>query len=169
MQRAPLTFVALLGSLVPLAGCARDTEHYPSLAPRAVEKLGFAEPETKPVEAQPDPALDATIADKRRQLAEIAKGFAGAAAASESATRAAQGRAVGSDAWLDAQTSLAGLDDFRAQASSLASDVDALIADRAARLAPIHPGLASLRADVQAEADQEGATIDRLQATLPTG
>ena len=171
MQRSPLLFVAAIGLAGSLAGCARDTENYPSLSPRAVEKLGFAEPEpdAAPVAFKADPALDATIADDRRQLATIASGFAEAATRSETAVRGARGRAVGSDAWLEAQTSLASLDDYRAQASSLATDVDTLITNRAAELAPVYPGLAELRSQVQAEADKQGATIDRLQATLPTG
>ena len=119
------------------------------------------------MELKPDPALDATIAEKRRDLETITRGFAADAATSAGQVRAARGQAVGSDAWLEAQTSLAALDDWRAQASSLETDVDGLIQDRAATLAPVYPALATLHDDVQAEATKQGEAIDRLQSTLP--
>ena len=169
MHRPLSMLAALVGLALTLPGCADDATHYPSLSPRPAEKLGFAEPDVKAVELTPDPALDATMADKRTQLAGIAKGFADAETRSGVAVRAARGHAVGSDAWLEAQTSLAGLDDYRAQTSALATDIDTLIADRAAALAPVYPTLSTLRDDVEAEAAKEGGSIDRLQATLPAG
>ena len=117
MSRSPYRLAPAIALLVLTAGCARDSRDYPSLAPRAVEKLGFAEPETKPVIAAPEPAIDAAIADKRRDLAQITAGFAAAAAKAEAAARAARGQAVGSDAWLDAQTLVSALDDWRGQAT----------------------------------------------------
>jgi len=159
---APLALV-----LLSLSGCARDATDYPSLAPRAVEKLGFAEPQVAVEEAKPDPALDRKIAELGRSLDTIAKGTAADAAKAEAAAARAGGKPVGSDAWLDAQTQLATLDDWRAQASSLLTDVDQLASDRAAALAPDYPALATLRARVSAEAERQAATIDRIQARLP--
>jgi len=159
---APLALIALT-----LAGCTRDTAPYPSLAPRAVEKLGFAEPEAPVVEAKEDPALDARIAAFGRTLGGIAKGAAADAAKAAGAGARARGKPVGSDPWLDAQTALAQLDDWRAQVSSLLTDVDQAASDRAARLDPPYPALAELRDRVAAEAARQDATIDRLQAALP--
>lgn len=155
-------------ALLLLAGCARDETTYPSLAPRAVEKLGFAEPEAPPPAAvAPDPALDRTIAAKESALAAIVRGFDGDAARAERMAAAAKGRAVGSDAWLEAQTALAALDDWRAQATALVTDLDTLAADRAATLAPDYPALAGLRTRAQAEAARQSAAIARLTASLP--
>ena len=163
MKTAPLLAFLLL----PLGGCAQDRTRYPSLAPRAVEKLGFAEPEVTIAEAKADPALDARIATWQGTLDAVAKGFGADAAKAETAAARARGKGVGSDAWLDAQSALAGLDDWRAQTSALLTDIDQAATDRAAALAPAYPALATLRARVVAEADRQSGTIDRLQATLP--
>jgi hypothetical protein len=159
---AALTILAL-----SLAGCTRDTTAYPSLAPRAVEKLGFAEPEVPIVEAKPDPALDARLATLERSLDGTTKGFAADAARAEAAGARARGKPVGSDAWLDAQTALAQLDDWRAQTSVLLTDADQIASDRAAALTPAYPALAALRERIASEAQRQAAAIDRLQAALP--
>lgn len=157
----------LAAALLSLAACASDTRTYPSLAPRPIEKLGFAEPVVAPVPLVADPALDARIAAATATLDKIAAGFAADAARTEASARAARGAAVGSDPWLTAQTQLATLDDWRAQLSSLSTDLDEAATDRAAALQPDYPALATLRDRVQAEADRESATIQRLQASLP--
>lgn len=159
---APLALLAF-----SLTACSRDTTAYPSLAPRAVEKLGFAEPEVPIVEAKPDPALDARVATLGRSLDGTSKGFTGDAAKAEAAAARARGKPVGSDAWLDAQTALAQLDDWRAQTSALLTDADQIASDRAAALAPAYPSLAAMRERIAAEAQRQSATIDRLQAALP--
>ena len=163
MKTAPA--LALLA--LSLTACAKDDTRYPSLSPRAVEKLGFAEPEVAVVEAKPDPALDARIVTLGQSLDTLAKGFARDVATAEAAAGRARGKAVGSDPWLEAQTALAGLDDWRAQTSSLLTDVDQIASDRAAALAPDYHGLTTLRERVAAEGERQGATIDRIQATLP--
>ncbi|WP_287978294.1 hypothetical protein [Sphingomonas sp.] len=162
-MKAPalLTLAALT-----LAGCARDTRAYPSLAPRAVEEKGFAEPKVQVAVAKPDPALDARIGALRGTLSSLARGFAEDAAKADSAADRARGVAAGSDSWLDAQTALAQLDDWRAQTSSLLTDVDLLAAERGAQLSPPYPALGSLRDAIAAEADQQAQTIARIQARL---
>lgn len=164
-----IAFAVIMPALatLSLAGCAQDVTSYPSLAPRPIEKLGFAEPAITPAEAKPDPVLDAKIGEMAASLDRIAKSFAADAARAETAGRAARGAAVGSDPWLEAQTALAQLDDWRAQASSLVTDIDQAASDRAASLAPAYPGLTALRERAQAEADRENATIKRLQDALP--
>jgi hypothetical protein len=163
----PALALAAPALLLILPGCTRDTTAYPSLAPRAVEKLGFAEPEVAVVAAKPDPALDARIAAFAAQLDTIAKGFAADAARAQAAGARARGKPVGSDPWLDAQTALAQLDDWRAQTSSLLTDVDQVASERAAALLPDYPALPPLRERVAAESARQGETIDRLQAVLP--
>ena len=158
-----LTAIAL-----SLAGCARETGSFPSLAPRAAEKQGFAEPAPRPAPiATPDAALDARIATLDANLSSIARGAAADQALAERLATAARGRPVGSDPWLDAQSALARLDDWRAQVSSLASDIEDLAAERAAALAPGYPALDALTARVSAEAARQGQVIDHLSAQLP--
>jgi len=161
------TAVATALAALSLTGCTRDTAPYPSLAPRAVEKLGFAEPEVAVAEAKPDPALDARIGELDTALERVSTGFAADAGKASAAVSRAKGKAVGTDAWLDAQTALAALDDWRAQTSSLLTDADQIASDRAAALAPPYPALAALRGRIIVEADRQAGTIDRLQAALP--
>jgi hypothetical protein len=160
-----------LAGLLPiltLAACSHDTAAYPSLAPRAVEKLGFAEPETPA--AAPltvDPALDARIASVTARLDAVAHGFDAALAKAQAAARAAGTRTVGSDAWLDAQTALGGLDDWRAQASALAAEASDLAGARAQALAPEYPALARLQAAAETETARQDGAIGRIQGSLP--
>lgn len=159
--------IVSLAGLLALTACASDTSGYPSLGARPIEKLGFEEPVVKAVVAAPDPALDADIAKLSTQLDGIAAGFTKDAAVTETAARAARGRAAGSEAWLTAQTALAGLDDWRAQSSALVGDIEQHATDRAVQLQPEYPALTALRAKAQAENDRQGAMIARIQATLP--
>jgi len=155
-----------LGLLLMTAGCARDDRSYPSLAPRAVEKLGFAEPDVPQQQAAPDPALEREIATKRAALDDVARGFDAAARTADAAARAAGRQTVGSDAWLDAQGKLAELDDWRAQISSLVTDIDTMITDRAATLAPVYPALTDLKEAAVAEATRQSDRIDAIEAMI---
>lgn len=151
-----------------IAGCAGQDRGYPSLAPRATERVGFDEPIARPVPAvKPDPALDARIAELDRQLAAITAGFDRDAAAATRAAATARGKAIGSEAWIAAQTALAQLDDWRAQASSLATDVEAIATERAATLVPPYPAIDALGARAEAEADRQAKAIATIQAGLP--
>ena len=151
-----------------LSGCTRDTSGFPSLAPRPIEKLGFAEPAAPaPAAVVADPALDASLAAIELRLKTVGSGFAADATKAQAAARRAKGQAVGSDAWLDAQAALAGLDDWRAQASAIVTDLDELASARAAKLAPDYPGVAALRDRAQVEVDRQADIIGRIQASLP--
>ena len=171
MKHAPsprlASFAAVLVALAT-AACSADTNSYPSLGLRPVEKLGFAEPEVKTAVAAPDPALDKDLAAITGKLAAISTSFARDAGKAETLARSARGAAVGSDAWIAAQSALAGLDDWRAQSSSLVTDIEARATDRAAKLQPDYPALAAIRAKAQAETDRQTATIARIQASMPS-
>ncbi len=158
---------AVLAAVLATGACSQDTGSYPSLGVRPVEKLGFAEPAVKTVEASLDPALDADIARILKTLDAIVTGFDRDAAKAETSAKAARGAAAGSEAWIAAQTALAGLDDWRAQSSALVTDIEQRAADRAAKLQPVYPALAAARDKAQAETDRESAAIGRIQATLP--
>jgi hypothetical protein len=158
----------LLPAALPfaLAGCGGGGAAYPSLQPRPLEKRGFAEPTTPVAAAVTDPVLDAQLAGLGKRLDGIEKGFADAAAVAERRAAAASGRPAGSDAWLGAQTALASLDDWRAQASSLATDIEQITIERGATLAPPYPALTALSERANAQAERQGAAIARLQAML---
>ena len=168
MQKVVLIASIALFAPIAVAACSRDTGVYPSLAQRAAETRGFAEPEAPaPEPIRADPALDTAIAGLTTRLTAIKAGFDRDAGQTERAATAARGRAVGSDAWLTAQTALAALDDWRAQTSALASDAGELASARAATLAPAYPALDDVQAALTAEVARQDAAIDRIQAALP--
>ena len=167
MKHAPSLRYASFALVLATGACTEDPNTYPSLGTRPVEKLGFAEPEVKAAVAQPDPALDKDIAAISGKLDAIATGFARDAAKAETLARSARGAAVGSEAWITAQTALAGLDDWRAQSSALVTDIETLATDRAAKLQLDYPALATIRTKAQAETDRQSATISRIQASMP--
>lgn len=160
---------ALLLAPLLLIGCARDDTTYPSLAPRAAEKVGFAEPQvTAPAPAVADPALDARLAALGTRLDAIAKGYTADAARAGTAAKVAGARTVGSEAWIAAQSALATLDDWRAQAAEVATDVDEAGRERAASVGTAYPALDALHTRAEAEAAREAAGIATLGAKLPT-
>jgi hypothetical protein len=168
MQKVvPIAAIALFVP-VALAACSRDATVYPSLAVRPAEARGFAEPAAPPPEPiRADPTLDAEIAKITARLTTLKAGFDGDATRADRAAAAARGRAVGSEAWLTAQTALAMLDDWRAQASALASDAGDLASQRAATLAAPYPALDTLQTVLTAEIARQDAVIDRIQTALP--
>jgi len=151
MIRASLLAVLAL----TVTGCARADVDSPSLSPRAVEKLGFAEPEVTPAVARPDPTLDAQIAGLRTRLEAVARGFETAVAAAARAGARAGARTAGSEAWLEAQSALAQTDDWRAQTTTLAGEVDALAVARVAAGEAPYPALAEAAAAARAEAERQ--------------
>lgn len=154
---------------VALAGCARDETAYPSLAPRAAERQGFAEPAvTPPAPLVADPALDARLAEIGGRLDAVAKGYDADAARAERAAGVAGARTVGSEAWIAAQTALAALDDWRAQAGGIAVELADLARERAGTVGTPYPALETLRTRAEAEAARQAAGIATLGARLPT-
>jgi len=166
MKKAVLPPSAFI--VLALSSCGRTDGAYPSLAVRPAEARGFAEPDAPPpAPAAPDPVLDARVAQSRRSLAVIASGFDRDAAAAQTAAGRTGAHVAGSDAWLDAQTALAQLDDWRSQASSAVTDADALASARAVALQPDYPGIETLRTAAAAEVARQDAAIRRLAALLP--
>ena len=152
-----------------LTGCARDDAADPSLAPRAAETEGFQEPAVAaPAPVTADPALDARLHEIGGKLDAVVRGYDADAARAERAAGVAGARTVGGEAWLNAQTALAALDDWRAQASGLATDLETLAGERIGTGGQPYPALENLRARATAEAEREGAGIAALSAKLPT-
>ena len=161
--------ILLLSVVAFTTGCARDEATYPSLAPRAAERLGFAEPTVAPpVPVTVDPALDTRLAGFAERLAAIVRGFDGDAARAKRAADVAGSTTVGSEAWVAAQTALASLDDWRAQAGGLASEIDDAARERAATIGTAYPPLDALRTQADAAATRQGEIIATIGATLPT-
>lgn len=161
MNRAALSLPLLL------AACAVEPVASPSLGIRPIEKLGFEEPEPRPVAAaESDPALDARLRELGQALDGARSAFDEAADQAEAAARHARGAAAGSDPWLDAQVALGRLDVLRAGTSERFTDVEDVSVARAAELKPDYPALAALLARARAELDRQDATIRRLTAAL---
>lgn len=159
---------APLAPLALLAACASDPTVYPSLAPRPVEKLGFAEPATPPpTPATQDPALDSKLAAITAKAATAADDFDRAAAKAETLARAARGTKVGSDAWIAAQTAIADLDALRSSYGDTLGTLDELASARAAALQPVYPALEQALATARATALAQTARIDALAGALP--
>lgn len=160
--------LASLASLSLLGACASDPTVYPSLAPRAVEKLGFEEPAPPPARPTgPDTALDTALEANAQQRATAARDFDRAAARAETLVRAARGAKVGSDAWIGAQTAIADLDVLRSNYGDTIDALDQLAQARAAALQPAYPPLDQALATARATAQAQTTRIDTLATALP--
>ena len=157
----------LLMLLLALSGCASPTARYPSLLPRAIELRDDSEPVRAVADAAPDAALDAKIAELQVALAESSATFTAARTRADPLTEAAHGAAIGSDAWLNAQAALSGLDGARAETLAALADFDRLAIDRAqAGLTP-YPKLTMALEAGSAQAERQAASITALQRQVP--
>lgn len=157
----------LLMLLLALSGCASPTARYPSLLPRAIELRDDSEPVRTVPDAAPDAALDTKIAELQAALAESNATFAAARTRAEPLTEAARSAAIGSDAWLNAQAALSGLDGARGQTLATLSDIDRLSIDRAQAGLPPYPKLTMALEAGSAQAERQAASITALQRQLP--
>lgn len=143
-----------------------DGGDYPSLLPRPAEKLSMSEPVRPEPVAEPDPALDREIAGFEARLTEAVRDFNAVAPEVEASVAVAQGVAVGSDAWLTAQTQLARLDAARGSANSLLADIDRIAIDRGTAGKPEYPTLRTIRERAAAEANRQAGIITQLDVAL---
>ncbi|WP_229727004.1 hypothetical protein [Sphingomonas alpina] len=158
----------IAGFTLIATGCAeRSKGPYPSLLPRPIESRGDAEPVVAPVALEPDPALDRRITEVGATINTAKKDFATAATRAQALAKAAQGQAVGSDRWIEAQTALAELDAFRATSSAALTDLEDATIARAAAGKPPYPSLEAARDAAQAELDLQTKRIETLQASMP--
>ena len=74
---------------------------------------------------------------------------------------------VGSDAWLDAQTALAGLDTPRADLLAVVTDLEQLAIARAAAGQPPYPALQTAQAEAEADLARITALVSARKARLP--
>jgi len=156
-----------LAALLLTAACAAQNTAYPSLAPRAVEQQGFAEPEAPaPGPVAADPALDARIAAATATLATATARFETAADRSAALGRAARGQAAGSEAWIEAQTALADLDALRADSLDTLTAFERMGSERAQALLPAYPALDRAAAAAEATLAAQSARIAAIQDAL---
>jgi len=120
-----------LASLISLAACAGDSNLYPSLARRDVERAA-ASPSPTPAPL-PSPSADpAMLAALPRAVAAAQAAqdrFAAARPGAERAVGSGAGSTQGSEAWAVASIALAGLESARSDAMIALADVDALYAE----------------------------------------
>lgn len=123
--------IGLLGASLSLLGACStvDDSRFPSLAKRPIESAGLT---TRPDAIEPPPAApaDSNIAAKIAQYRGQANTGQGAfqqeLGAAQRRVSAASGAAVASDAWMEAQMAISGLDSARAPTVEALASLDQL-------------------------------------------
>lgn len=158
MPRAIIPPLLLLACA--LAGCASEGGPFPSLQPRAAEKIDPRAPVGAPVNARPvTPALASRLAALVAQARSGDDAFEPAAVRAETLAAAAGARQ--SDSWIAAQEALSAAIAARAPTTRAMGDIDGLGASMLARQGGIAPS------DLAALQQASGAIwrIDQRQAT----
>lgn len=155
----------ILGSLLTLPGCASKAP-FPSLAPRAVERLSMDEPvRAAPVVAR-DADLGAVVDSLRAEALRGAREFEAALPAARARAAAAGG--AGSESWIEAQQAVSRLEAARKLTLSALAELDRLAIERSTR--PTNAAqFAELTAAVEtarSAADTQQEQIDGLRARL---
>lgn len=165
MIRTVSPLLALTLSVL-LPACAPQG-NFPSLAPRAVEKLPDEEPERPlPPPVPTDPALIARVADliERARLGQ--RDFE----AAEPTTRSAVGRAgaSGSESWVEAQLAVSRLQAARLETTDALASLNEIAVERANK--PTNPDdfrtIVAAIETVSGLSDAQGLVISQLEAEL---
>ncbi len=153
-------------ALFALAGCAAPAMRYPSLLPRPVEAQPLAAPQVMvaAVAVPADSALDTQVAAAESLLAQTAGLFEAATERAKTASANAKGAAIGSEAWLSAQSALAALESLRSESLGALTDLDRLAIDRGTAGQPAYPPLNAARTRAEAQLATQQATINAIQA-----
>ena len=169
----PTMRIATLIPLLLLTACASTgASSYPSLATRPGERVtGTAEPVAAPA---PPPATAATgsrIARLRAQAQAAHARFAERRASAASLSAAAQGSAVGSEAWSVAQVALASLEAARSEAMIALADLDSLYVAAKVEAVPTDgsgdvDAIGAIRDQVIALIGEEDTTLAALRGRL---
>lgn len=165
-MRCLFFLAALAVPIGMLAACTTVDEGYPSLLPRPIESRDDAEPVRPDPVAIPDSALDARIAQKRTAAADAAKRFQAAAIAAETRVAVARGVAVGSEAWVAAQTALADLDAVRGETVELVTELEQEASARAQAGTPAYPALDVAIGEIGALAVAQAERTKALEGAL---
>ena len=160
-MRTPIIFLFLL---VPACSMPSDTS--PSLLPRPIESVSFAEPKRPVRPVEHDPTLEAEMS-KRVRAFEVASGaFARTATDAGAAAARAAGAAVGSDAWIAAQTRISELSDARGSSESALVDLEQLAIARSTSGEPPYPALDAAIARANEESDRINARFTAIKARV---
>ena len=154
---------------IALAGCTQSSTKYPSLLPRPIEAQSLNEPVPSPAPspaATPDAALDAKVAAIRSGAEDNGRRFATAAQDAEAKVAVARGVKEGSDAWLEAQIALSGLEALRAPSLDALQALEALAIERDAAGQSSYPPLDDAVARVEALATAQQQRIETLEKAL---
>lgn len=165
--------IAILIPLALVAACASTgSTGYPSLATRPGERVsGTAEPVAPPA---PPPATAATgsrIAQLRSQARAAHARFGERRASAATLSAAAQGAAVGSEAWSVAQVALASLEAARSEAVIALADLDSLYVTARIGAVPTDgsgdvDAIGGVREEVIGLIGEEDATLSALRGRL---
>ena len=129
MPRSSPFLLALLTTVVALAGCAQNGE-FPSLMPRPQEQgFSLVEPRRAPVEVPGDAELRQRVAELRGQAARGETEFDAAYGAADRAT--ARAGAPESESWIEAQQALSRLEAARGAVTEALAGLDRLATARA--------------------------------------
>jgi hypothetical protein len=165
MTRSAALSLPLLAALA-LAGCAAE-EGFPSLAPRAVEKVDYeVDPVRSPLAVAHDPALAARASALLGQARSGDRDFQSALGAARST--AARAGAARSESWIAAQEALSRLEAAQKASAAAAADLDALAVSRSNLPTNARDFEALVAAQKQAAAlsSRQKAESDRIRASL---
>jgi len=160
--------LALLVSLVLLAGCASASGDYPSLAQRPAERAqGTFTPDAPdaapPLPVLPSADLAARLAELSRQADATHAEFRGATPAAERLASVAGSR--GSDSWAAAEVALSDLDSIRSRTAVALADLDTLWVDATLEAGP-REAIGMARTVVEALVAEEDAVLARLRGRV---
>ena len=156
----------ILLSVAALAGCTENPGRYPSLLSRPIESQSLAEPERPAPVATPNATLDARIAEIAAKLDSAAKAFNAAAQEAEAKIAVAQGLAVGSEPWLDAQTALSSVDATRGPVVRALADLEELAIERGRAGQPPYPALDAAIVAARETSRAQQARIATLEGSI---
>ena len=109
---------------------------------------------------QPDPALDARLAEQRETLAQFRARFDSALARNTGALRGARNASEGSEAWLSGQAALTELNAIRSGTSGVLASLTEAAIDRGRNGKPGYDALDALIVSAETEVARQTARIE---------
>jgi len=161
----------LLG-ILPLASACSTAVDHPSLAPRAVERFTVAAPETAPAAPTVAPARPANASLQQHVAALAAEArkadvrFREYLSETEHRVESGTSAAPGSEAWVQAQAAISGLEMLRAPVSVSLADLDALQIAAAEEGTGTDSAVISTLQEVDVIEAAQRASIDALRARI---
>lgn len=152
-----------------LAGCAADTERFPSLALRDAERVSGSFEPTQGEAIRPSPlAADtlASVAEITARAGSAHQDFLSSTPMASSLIEAASGTDSESNSWAAAQIALADLDAKRGATGTALADLDQFYADASLRFEE-RQQVAEARSEVAQLVAIQDDQLDKLRAELP--